>query len=79
MLGAVAAGRLESYFGIDLKWRMFRGNIDRDQVVDMISVEADASNAEKTGDPELPKELPCEHKLNRRSRGSVQHDWFDWT
>lgn len=70
---------LESYFGIDLKWRMFRGDLDRDQVVDMISVEADANNAEKEGDRELPKELPFEHKLNRRSRGSVQRDWFDWT
>lgn len=79
MFGAIAAGTLESYFDIDLKWRMFRGNVGRHQEVDMIPLESDANNAGKEGDRELPKHLPFEHKFNRRSRGNVQHDSFDWT
>ena len=66
---------LESYFGTDLKWRMFRGDVDQDDILDAMSHE-DVN--EKREGPERPKDLAFEHKLTRRSRGSVQHDWFDW-
>lgn len=65
---------LESYFASDLKWRMFRGDIDRDAVVDAMS-----RDEESDSDQELPSEVKFNHKVTRRSRGSVQHDSFEWT
>lgn len=67
---------LESYFGIDLKWRMFRGDVDRDDVVNAMTVDSDGDDA---GAPEMPGELKFEHRLNRRSRGTIQHDWHEWS
>lgn len=71
---------LESYYGIDLKWRMFRGDKDHDEIVEAMSVDSKASDDEDGDDPpELPKELKFEHGVNLRSRGTLQHDWCDWT
>ena len=76
---------LESYFGIDLKWRMFRGDIDREQILEQMSgreAAGDSDQVEPTEDPDAEaddaSDLAFEHKVTRRSRGSVQHDWFDW-
>jgi len=76
---------LESYFGIDLKWRMFRGDVDRDQILEQMSGSDDAGDSDPVVPNEDPDEetdeasdLAFEHKLTRRSRGSVQHDWFEW-
>jgi len=67
---------LESYFGVDLKWRMFRGDVDRDKVVEAMSAEP----LEEGGDAaNLPNELSFAHKITRRSRGALQHDWCEWT
>lgn len=66
---------LESYFGVDLKWRMFRGDVDRDAVVNAMSTDDD-DTADR---PELPDELAFAHRVTRRSRGTVQHDWLEWT
>ena len=68
---------LESYFGIDLKWRMYRGDVDRDEILDKLSKSDEAEDHANTADG-APDEIPFEHKVTRRSRGSVQHDWFDW-
>lgn len=72
---------LESYFGIDLKWRMFRGDADRDSILEKMSEAADVEGDSDDGDKpetESASELGFEHKITRRSRGSVQHDWFEW-
>lgn len=66
---------LENYFGVDLKWRVFRGDVDRDSVVNAMST-GDDENADR---PDLPNELAFEHRITRRSRGTVQHDSFEWT
>jgi hypothetical protein len=29
-------------------------------------------------DTKAPSEMPFEHNATLRSRGSVQHDWFNW-
>lgn len=82
---------LERYFGTDLKWRMFRGDVNREEVTaamsQTVSSEVDEEEEEGGGldepelfaEPELPNELSFDHKLNRRSRGTVQHDTYEWT
>ncbi|TWU43301.1 Subtilase family protein [Novipirellula aureliae] len=71
---------LESYFGADLKWRMFRGNVDREAVVEAMSASSTDDDIEsEASDIELPNEVPFEHKITRRSRGSIQHDWHEWS
>jgi len=49
---------LESYLGVDLKWRMFRGDITREKVSQAMSA-GDDENEESvdTGDVERPNEL----------------------
>ncbi len=69
---------LESYFGADLKWRMFRGNIDRNAVVEAMSSSSE-EEGEDALDVDLPNEVQFEHRITLRSRGTVQHDWHDWT
>lgn len=66
---------LENYFGVDMKWRMFRGDVDRDAVVNAMSKDDD----DESDRPELPDELTFAHRITRRSRGTVQHDWLEWT
>jgi subtilase family protein len=77
---------LERYLAVDLKWRMFRGNVDRDSVVAAMSEAVSESDEELPddeeqagADAELPSELAFRLKVNRRSRGTVQHDWHEWT
>jgi hypothetical protein len=69
---------LESYLGVDLKWRMFRGDVDRDAVVDGMS-RADDDLSDDDENNALPSELQFSHRVTRRSRGAVQHDWCEWT
>jgi hypothetical protein len=68
---------LERYFGTDLKWRMFRGDISQDEVIHAMSRDEDPGGGDS--DTDNPKELKFEHGLNRRSRGVVQHDRYPWT
>lgn len=71
---------LESYLGVDLKWRMFRGDVSRDEITAAMSTIAGPNTdvAESEG-AELPNELAFTHRVTQRSRGTVQHDWLDWT
>lgn len=69
---------LESYFGIDLKWRMYRGDVDREQILDGMSKEDSVDEKATDDQRESVKEIPFEHKVTRRSLGAVQHDWFEW-
>jgi hypothetical protein len=70
---------LEEYLGTVLKWRMFRGDVARDDVIRAMSREED----ERTQDPqeeeqELPNELSFNLGINLRSRGCVQQAVTEW-
>jgi hypothetical protein len=66
---------LETYLGTTLKLRMFRGNVDQEEVIKYMSVEEE-ENDEETG--ENPKELKFEPGITLRSRGTVQHGICEW-
>ncbi|NQU23507.1 MAG: S8 family peptidase [Candidatus Nealsonbacteria bacterium] len=68
---------LERYLGTDLKWRMFRGDVDREEIITAMS--RDEETDETDEEVELPNELKFEHKRTLRSRGTVQHDVLEWT
>ncbi len=75
---------LESYLGVDLKWRMFRGDVSRDVITSVMSNastdDGDVEVAIEGSDAaELPNELQFTHRVTRRSRGTVQHDWLEWS
>lgn len=65
---------LERYHGTDLKWRMFRGNINQEEVINAMATE----DVEGDEEVELPNELKFVHGIQQRSRGTVQHDLHDW-
>ena len=65
---------LEQYLGTVLKWRMFRGDVSRDDVVTAMS----RSEEEEVEPRELPQELAFGIKVTQRSRGTVQHDVYEW-
>jgi hypothetical protein len=66
---------LERYLGTTLKWRMFRGDVDRDEIIAAMSREDDEDEGEA---PDRPGELPGEVGVTLRSRGCVQHDIIEW-
>lgn len=71
---------LEEYLGTNLRWRLFRGDIERSQIIDAMSTDDDAEGQHGEGGEETtsPKELKCNLGITLRSRGTVQHDVFDW-
>ena len=76
---------LERYFGVDVKWRMFRGDKSRDEIVEAMSEPIDESNEAALDDVfsdgedvTLPKELPFKPSVTKRSRGTVQHASYKW-
>lgn len=81
---------LEAYLGTSLKWRLFRGDVPRDGVVKAMSFEdeGEKNGAEADGDGKKKKRIkvPVPKDINGkltgfnlRSRGTVQHDVFEWT
>jgi hypothetical protein len=73
---------LESYLGTDLKWRMFRGDVDREEIIAAMSLEEEDGESptdDEESDRTLPKELAFELGISRRSRGVIQHDVCEWT
>ena len=66
---------LERYLGTTMKWRMFRGDVPKDEIIASMSVEDGDAGEE----PERPGELPGKLKVTLRSRGCVQHDIFEWS
>ena len=77
---------LERYLGADLKWRMFRGDKSRDEIVEAMSESVEESDGETLADLLLPdeeetprpKELDFRPSYKVRSRGTVQHAVFQW-
>jgi hypothetical protein len=85
---------LEQYLGTTIKWKMFRGNVSRDEIINTISLEEENEEIsdnkilvstlvddedEETTTAKKPKELDFKLGLNRRSRGTVQHDIHEWS
>lgn len=66
---------LEQYIGTALKWRVFRGDVDRDSVVAAMSRPEDEDGEAQ----EVPQELAFNIKVTQRSRGTVQNDVSEWT
>jgi hypothetical protein len=71
------------YFGTLLKWRLFRGDVAREDVLTAMSRDLgeDAITEEDDGvveDAVEVNEMPGALGIRKRSRGSVQHDVFDW-
>ncbi len=56
---------------------MFRGDVDREQIITAMSRDEETDDTDE--EVEFPNELKFEHKITRRSRGTVQHDVFEWT
>ena len=66
---------LEQYLGTTLKWRLFRGDKNREDIIAAMSKETDTGDEEQ---PEIPGELKCKLGITARSRGTVQHDILEW-
>jgi hypothetical protein len=81
---------LEAYLGTNLKWRLFRGDVPREGVIKAMSLDEEdekngidvSSDGEKKKRGKVPVPKDINGKLtgfNLRSRGTVQHDVFEWT
>jgi len=73
---------LERYLGTDLKWRMFRGDVQREAIIVAMSREeegAESTSGDEESEVTLPNELRFDLGISRRSRGVVQHDICEWT
>lgn len=73
---------LERYLGTDLKWRMFRGDVDREGIIAAMSIEeedGESPSSDEESEATLPNELKFDLGISRRSRGVVQHDVCEWT
>lgn len=76
---------LERYLGTSLKWRVFRGDVARDDVVTAMSI-GDEDETQQSGpttagaleQAEEPNELGFTLGITKRSRGTIQHDVSEW-
>jgi hypothetical protein len=78
MLPEVQRWGLEEYLGTTFKWRMFRGDIPREQIVARMA-ESENDGPDQGEDDEAPNELKFELGILRRSRGVIQNDAAEWT
>jgi hypothetical protein len=79
---------LETYLGTHLKWRLFRGDVPRDEVVNAMSFheEVEQNKDQLASNPQKPSKIPVPKDMTGdltgvmlRSRGTVQHDVFEWS
>jgi len=66
---------LESYLGTTFKWRMYRGNVDKEDIIQSMSIEGDEDDEETA---KKQKDLDFIPGINLRSRGTVQHGVYEW-
>jgi hypothetical protein len=67
---------LEQYLGTMIKWRLFRGDRNQEDIIAAMSIETDIMGEEQ---PDIPGELKCKIGINLRSRGTIQHDIYEWS
>lgn len=67
---------LERYLGTEIQWRLYRGDVDREMIVGYMSLEEDGPT--NSAPPGRPTEMQGQIGIRRRSRGTVQHDVFEW-
>ena len=67
---------LEEYFGITLKWHMFRGDIKQEDIINAMSQEEEDSL--DNSPVEVPNKLNFSPGVNLRSKGTVQHGVWEW-
>lgn len=78
---------LEEYLRTRLKWKLFRGDVPPDEVASAMSYDEEAekntpgakSNGADEENANAPKDLQFKIGVNLRSRGTVQHDVYEWT
>lgn len=66
---------LERYLGTTMKWRLFRGDVEKEGIIAAMSIEDGTAGEE----PDRPGELPGKLRVTLRSRGCVQHDIIEWS
>lgn len=64
----------EEYLNVRAKFRVFRGDTDPNEIEAAMGREEDGENDVKDG----KEDLRGHHGLIRRSRGTLQHDIFEW-
>ena len=75
---------LEQYLSTTLKWRVFRGDVPRDEVITAMSIseedesEQPAPSTADTAEEAGPNELSFNLGITKRSRGVIQHDIYEW-
>jgi len=67
---------LEEYFGLTLKWHMFRGDIKPEDIINAMSQEEEDSL--DNSPVEVPNKLNFSPGVNLRSKGTVQHGVWEW-
>lgn len=71
---------LESYLGSSFQWKMYRGNVPQETIIDDISKRDDLFALIDDEAQTITKgEILGRFKVNCRSRGTIQHDVFEWT
>jgi hypothetical protein len=66
---------LERYLGTTLKWRMFRGDVEREDIIKAMSIEEESEDNDEV---DGPNELKFDPGITLRSRGTVQQGVFEW-
>lgn len=67
------------YFGSTMQWRLFRGDVDREAIIEQISRPLeDEENGPAPEPPRVRLDLSGAHGLQRRSRGTAQYDAISW-
>lgn len=89
----VNSSGLKNYLGSRMQWRLFRGDAPEEEIIEILASSEEANDEENESeeglDDELDdsssslagsKELKCHlYGLRTRSKGTIQHDVFEWT
>ncbi|MDG2391274.1 MAG: S8 family serine peptidase [Planctomycetaceae bacterium] len=72
---------LGNYHSPALKWRLFCGDVNKPEIIESMSKLDDSDSEGEYPDTDRPTDLSkkFQYKERRRSRGTIQHDWMEWT
>lgn len=63
------------YLGVGIKWRMFRGDVQKEAVIEAMSIDDTGDTTPGT----IPDEMQFEPGITLRSKGAVQFGTYHWT